>query len=45
MSVIEWDQSGNYLLVTDTFGLVEVYGQKNNLISEWHAIHTTNFTK
>lgn len=43
ITVIEWDQSGCFLLVADNYGNISVYAMENNLISEWHEIHSVCF--
>lgn len=43
IQVLEWDQTGNYLLVADNYGHVSIYAQKNNLIDEWHEVHAVIF--
>lgn len=41
---LEWDQSGSFLLVADSYGNASVYNQKN-LIDEWHEISSVVFPK
>lgn len=45
ITAMDFDQAGQFLLVADSFGNVSVYGMKNNLISEWHEIHSACFPR
>lgn len=45
ITAIEWDQSGSFLLVSDNYGNISVYAMENNLISEWHEIHSVYFPR
>ncbi|KAG5673641.1 hypothetical protein PVAND_003670 [Polypedilum vanderplanki] len=42
VTVLQWDQSGSYLLV-GSVGNVSIYAQKNNLIDQWHEIYAVSF--
>lgn len=35
VSILEWDVSGKYLLVGDISGNIQIFVQKDNLLSEW----------
>lgn len=43
MSVLEWDIAGKYLLIGDISGSVQIWIQKDNLISEWTQLYAVNF--
>jgi hypothetical protein len=45
ITAIEWDQAGSFILVADNYGMISVYSMFNNLISEWHEIHSTSFPR
>lgn len=45
ITAIEWDQSGCFLLIADNYGNISVYSMDNNLISEWHEIHSVCFPR
>lgn len=43
VSVLEWDIAGKYLLIGDISGSVQIWIQKDNLISEWTQLYAVNF--
>ncbi|CAG9809399.1 unnamed protein product [Chironomus riparius] len=43
ITVLEWNQSGCYLLVADNYGNVSIYTQKNNLLDEFYEVYSINF--
>lgn len=43
VSVLEWDIGGKYLLIGDISGSVQIWIQKDNLISEWMQLYSVNF--
>lgn len=45
ITVIDWDQSGCFIVVADNYGYISVYSMENNLISEWHEIHSVCFPR
>lgn len=45
ITALEWDQSGCYLLVADSYGSVSVLSMDNNLISEWKEIYSVSFPR
>lgn len=42
ISVLEWDIAGKYLLIGDISGSVQIWIQKDNLISEWTQLYAVN---
>lgn len=44
ISVLEWDICGKYLLIGDISGNVDIWIQKDNLISDWIQLYSVNFT-
>lgn len=43
ISVLEWDILGKYLLIGDISGSVQIWIQKDCLVSEWVQLYTVNF--
>lgn len=39
ISILQWDILGKYLLVGDISGNVQIFVQKDNLLSEWHQYY------
>lgn len=42
ISILEWND-GKYLLIADITGSVQIWIQKDNLISEWIQLYSVNF--
>lgn len=40
ITVLDWDVSGNRLLIGDAFGKVEIWSIKDYLINEWHLLNS-----
>lgn len=43
ISVLQWDVLGRYLLVGDRNGHVQIFVQKDNLLSEWKSVYSVKF--
>lgn len=43
VTVLEWDLSGEYLLVTDISGVVQVWGMKDHILNDWTCLGTASF--
>lgn len=43
ISVLQWDVQGKYLLIGDISGNVQLWIQKDNLISEWIQLYHVRF--
>lgn len=43
VSILEWDVLGRFLLVGDRNGNVQIFTQKDNLLSEWKTVYSVRF--
>jgi len=43
VTVLEWDLSGENLLVADTSGLVQIWGMKDHLLNDWISLGSATF--
>lgn len=44
VTVLEWDVLGKYLLIGDMSGSVQIWIQKENLLSDWMQLYITHFS-
>lgn len=42
ITILEWDPIGEYLLIGDTQGRLELWGKVNHILSDWHQLHYVN---
>uniref|UniRef100_T1GWC6 Mediator of RNA polymerase II transcription subunit 16 n=1 Tax=Megaselia scalaris TaxID=36166 RepID=T1GWC6_MEGSC len=42
ITILEWDPSGEHLLIGDTQGRLEIWGKINHLLSDWNQLHYVN---
>ncbi|XP_055614106.1 mediator of RNA polymerase II transcription subunit 16 [Uranotaenia lowii] len=43
VTVLQWDVQGRFLLVGDRNGNVQIYAQKDHLLSEWKPVYSVRF--
>ncbi|KAL5288070.1 MED16 family protein [Megaselia abdita] len=42
ITILEWDPTGEHLLIGDTQGRLELWGKTNHILSDWHQLHYVN---
>lgn len=43
ITILEWDPTGEQILIGDTQGRIELWGKTNHILSDWQQLHYVNF--